>query len=134
MSLSSTGEGTRLTTSGGAPIPVSTAVAGAIERMDKVGKTVVLRGSVADMSSGQAPVSVVAFAGDQFIAATAPADQRPDVAQALGVPAAATASFLLELSVDDLKGGPLRVFGLSDSAAGELSVSRELENRFARYR
>lgn len=134
MSLSSTGEGTRLTTSGGAPIPVSTAVAGVIERMDKVGKTVALRGSVADKSSGQAPVSVVAFAGGQFIGATAPGGQRPDVAQALGVPVAATASFLLVLSADDLKGGPLRVFGLSDSAAGELSVSRELENRFARYR
>ncbi|HMF62428.1 MAG TPA: sulfatase-like hydrolase/transferase, partial [Vicinamibacterales bacterium] len=134
MSLSSTGGTTRLTTSGGAPILVSTAVAGTIERMDKQDKTVVLRGSVADMLSGQAPVSVMAFAGDQFIAATAPSDQRPDVAQALGVPAAATASFLLELSVDDLKAGPLRVFGLSDSAAGELSVSPQLVDRLARYR
>jgi hypothetical protein len=134
MSLTSTREGTRLTTSSGTPILVSTVVAGTIERMDKQGKTIVLRGSVADRSSGRAPASVVAFAGDRFIAATAPADQRPDVAQALGVPAAATASFLLELTVDDLKGGPLRVFGVSGSAGGELSVSPELTDRLARYR
>jgi hypothetical protein len=134
MSLTSTGGTTRLTTSGGTTIPVSTVVVGTIERMDREARSVVLRGFVADTSAGQAPVSVVAFAGDRFIAATAPAEPRPDVAQALGGPAAATASFLLELTVDDLKGGPLRVFGLSGSAAGELSVSPQLADRLARFR
>jgi hypothetical protein len=133
LSLISAGEDTHLATTGGARIPVSAAITGTVERMEKHDKNIVLRGSVADSSPGRAPMSVVAFAGDQFIVATPSADQRPG-AQASGVPAGATAAFILEFDIDDLKGGPLRVFGLSGSAAGELSMSPQLADRLARFR
>lgn len=133
LSLTSTGGSTHLTTSGGARIPVSAAITGTVERMEKDDKNIVLRGSVTDSSPGRPPVSVVAFAGDRFIVGTPSADQRPG-AQASGAPPGATAAFILELQVDDLKGGPLRVFGISGADAGEVSVRPEVVDRLARYR
>jgi hypothetical protein len=133
VTLSTTGETTELITSDGTRLPVSAGMAGAVQRIEERGHSLVLHGWVADSSPDRPPVSVAAFAGDVFIGATAPAGQQPGGSANVDQPAAA-APFSLAIPGDALKQGSLHVFVVSDAAAGELPLSPRLTELLARYR
>jgi hypothetical protein len=67
--------------------------------------------------------SVAAFAGDNPIAFTTPRGHRPDVDAALSLTRSPDAAFALDLRVEDLKLGQVRLFGISTTgSAGEIAL------------
>ena len=119
--------GETLTTAAGQQIAIGSHIVGNVDRADPHTNGVTLVGWAVDRQPPGTLGSVAAFAGDTLIALTAPRGHRPDVDAALGLARSPDVVFALDLRIEDLKLGHVRLFGVSPSgSAGEITLPESI--------
>ncbi len=119
--------GETLTTASGREFAIGPHIVGNVDRADRHPNGVTLHGWAVDSQTLRTLRSVAAFAGDTPIAFTTPRGHRPDVDAALSLTRSPDAAFALDLRVEDLKLGQVRLFGISTTgSAGEIALSEPI--------
>lgn len=132
LRLEGVGEAERLVTTGGSTLPIQGTATGQIDRVELTADAVAFHGWAVAPEHAAAR-SIVVIANGESIAATSPADARPDVATALGIPAATATTFAVSVPRAAAQ-SPLRLFAIGERSAAPITIPAHVEAELAKLR